>query len=57
MEHSADLWNYFYRGILAFSFAAKAFGDEELFGSISGFASEFARETGKDYQSNEWQET
>ena len=56
-EHSADLWNYFYRGILAFGFTAKAFGDEELFGSIRAFSSEFARATGRDYQSNEWQET
>jgi hypothetical protein len=57
LEHSADLWNYFYRGILAFGFAAKAFGDEELFGSIRKFSQEFAQATGKDYQSNEWQET
>jgi hypothetical protein len=57
LEHSADLWNYLYRGILAFGFAAKAFGDEELFGSIRKFSDEFARATGKDYQSNEWQET
>ena len=56
-EHRADLWNYFYRGIAAFAFSAKAFGDEELFGSIRDFSEEFARVTGKDYQSNEWQET
>lgn len=57
LEHSADLWNYFYRGILAFGFAAKAFGDEEMFASIRQFSDEFAKATGKDYQSNEWQET
>ena len=57
LEHRADLWNYFYRGIAAFSFAAKAFGDDQLFASIRGFSEEFARATGKDYQSNEWQET
>ena len=57
LEDSADLWNYFYRGILAFGIAAKAFGDEELFSSIRNFADEFARATGKDYQSNEWQKT
>ena len=56
-EHRADLWNYFYRGIVAFAFSAKAFGDEELFGSISDFSEEFARVTGKGDQSNEWQET
>lgn len=55
-EHKADLWNYFYRGIVAFAVSAKAFGDEELFASIRDFSEEFARVTGKDYQSNEWQE-
>lgn len=57
LEHSADLWNYFYRGILALGFAVKAFGDEELFASIRKFADEFARTSGKNYQSNEWQGT
>ena len=56
LEHSADLWNYFYRGILAFGIAAKSFGDEEMFKSIQEFSDKFAKETGKDYQSNEWQE-
>lgn len=56
-EHRADLWNYFYRGIVAFAVSAKAFGDEDLFSSIRDFGDEFARVTGKDYQSNEWQET
>ena len=56
LEHRADLWNYFYRGIVAFSLAAKAFGDEELFNSIRKFAEEFVRATGRDYQSDEWQE-
>ena len=56
LEHSADLWNYFYRGILAFGFAAKAFGDEKMFLSIRQFSDEFTKATGKDYESNEWQE-
>jgi hypothetical protein len=56
-EHRADLWNYFYRGIVAFAVSAKAFGDEELFTSIRDFSEEFSQVTGKDYQSNEWQET
>lgn len=55
-EHRADIWNYFYRGILAFSFVAKAFGDEELFGAIRDFSDEFIRLTGNDFQSNEWQD-
>ena len=53
-EHSADLWNYFYRSIMACCFSAKAFGDEELFGSIRKFEADFLSETGSDYQSNEW---
>lgn len=53
-EHRADLWNYFYRGIVAFSFVAKAFGDEKLFLSIRDFEADFLRETGNDFQSNEW---
>lgn len=55
-EHRADIWNYFYRGILAFSFSAKAFGDEDLFCSIREFSDEFVRLTGRDFQSNEWQD-
>ena len=57
VEHRADLWHYFYRAIIAFSFAAKAFGDDELFATIREFADEFARISGKDYQSKEWDET
>lgn len=55
-EHSADLWNYFYRGIMACCLSAKAFGEEELFVSIRKIEAEFLRETGNDYQSNEWQQ-
>lgn len=57
VEHRADIWNYFYRGILAFAISAKAFGDEDLFASIRDFCDEFARVTGSNYQSNEWKET
>ncbi|WP_052024701.1 hypothetical protein [Pseudomonas sp. G5(2012)] len=53
-EHRADIWNYFYRGIMACCLTAKAFGDEELFVSLRKFEAEFLRETGSDYQSNEW---
>ena len=56
-EHRADLWNYFYRAIIAFGFAAKAFGDDELLATIREFADEFARISGNDYQSKEWDET
>lgn len=53
-EHRADLWNYFYRGILAFCFVAKAFGDDRLSNSIGGFAEEFLQLSGKEYLSSEW---
>ena len=47
-DHADDLWNYFYRGICAFGFAAKAFGDEALFSSIQRYRDEFARQSGKE---------
>ena len=56
-DHRADLWNYFYRSIIAFSFTVKAFGDEELFTKISDFTREFARLSSKNYVSTEWEET
>lgn len=48
-EHSADLWNYFYRGVIAFAFVSKAFGDETLFASIQQFTYEFERLSGRNY--------
>jgi hypothetical protein len=48
-EHREDLWNYFYRGIIAFGFVAKAFGDHALFESIHSFLDEFEKESGKNY--------
>lgn len=42
-DHRDDLWNYFYRGITAFCFAAKAFGDDVLFAKIREFATAFER--------------
>lgn len=56
-EHRADLWNYFYRSLIAFSFSAKAFGDESLFEKIRNFTREFDQISGKNYVSKEWQET
>ncbi len=53
-EHRADIWNYFYRGIVAFCLVAKGFDEEELFVSIRNFEAEFLRETSNDFQSNEW---
>ncbi len=54
-EHRADLWNYFYRGIIAFGFVAKAFGDSALFDKIYNFSREFAERSGKNYESREWE--
>jgi hypothetical protein len=51
-EHREDIWNYFYRGILAFSFAAKAFGDDKMFEDISLFAAKFAKSAGHNYGLN-----
>lgn len=48
-DHRDDLWNYFYRGILAFAFSAKAFGKDELFENIKEFAQVFAESNGRDY--------
>lgn len=48
-EYRLDLWNYYYRSILTFSVAAKAFGDEELFNQIHEFAIEFQRDANKNY--------
>ncbi|MEX1222410.1 MAG: hypothetical protein WEA82_09905 [Idiomarina sp.] len=55
-EHRADLWNNFYRGILSFAFAVKAFGDEEVFNTLKNFAADFLRDSGNDYVSIEWDE-
>lgn len=48
-EHQHDLWNYFYRGICSFGFAAKAFGDDALFSSIQRYRDEFAKRSGREY--------
>lgn len=49
VDHQDDLWNYFYRGICAFGFAAKAFGDESLVESIRRYRDQFAKASGKEY--------
>ena len=38
-----DIQNYFYRGISAFAFAAKAFGDDKLFARIDDRMKQFGR--------------
>jgi hypothetical protein len=47
-DHVDDMLNYFYRGILSFAFAAKAFGDESLFKDFLGYSKAFARESGRE---------
>lgn len=49
-EHREDLWNIFYRGILTFAYATKAFGDDNLFEKIRNFSVNFASEKGHDYR-------
>ena len=49
IEHRLDLWNYYYRSILAFGVAAKAFGDQELFDQIHAFTAEFECRANKNY--------
>jgi hypothetical protein len=47
-EFRADLWNYYYRSILAFGMVAKAFGDQELFDQINDFTDKFEAAADKD---------
>jgi len=46
-EHERDLWNYYYRGICAVAFAAKALGDEALFQAAYKGRDKFAEATGR----------
>lgn len=48
-EYRMDLWNYYYRSIIAFGMAAKAFGDQELFDQICEFTVKFEEEANKSY--------
>ena len=47
IDHKEDLLNYYYRAILSFSFAAKAFSDEPLFDQLGTYSSEFAIKSGR----------
>lgn len=55
--HTDDLLNYFYRAILSFAFAAKAFGEDELFQKIRNYSGEFAIASGRENQFRETRET
>jgi hypothetical protein len=50
-EHEEDLWNYIYRGIISCAFAAKAFGDDDMFNSIREYRNKF-----EDYWQNKYGE-
>lgn len=45
-DHADDLLNYYHRVIVSFAFAAKAFGDEEMFFAIRQFSNHFGEQTG-----------
>jgi hypothetical protein len=48
-EHREDLWNNFYRGVLAFAYAAKAFKEDDLSKKIFDFSVNFAAQNGHDF--------
>jgi hypothetical protein len=56
-ELREDLWNYFYRGIIAFGFVAKVFGDDALFESTRSFLDEFEKESDKSYMLSKQKKT
>lgn len=53
-ELQEDLWNYFYRGIIAFGFVAKAFGDDALVESSRKFLDEFEKKSDETYVLLTW---
>lgn len=48
-EHTRDAWNYFYRGLLAVTAVAKAFGDSELVKQLYDYIRKFEQATGTEY--------
>ncbi|MHB8156924.1 MAG: hypothetical protein ACYDEQ_05970 [Desulfocucumaceae bacterium] len=52
-DHLEDLLNYYYRSILSFAFAAKAFGEEALFEKVRNYSGEFAVASGRENQLRE----
>jgi len=47
-DYTDDLLNHYYRAILSFSSAAKAFGQDDLCDKIITFSKEFARNSGRE---------
>jgi hypothetical protein len=52
-DHLEDLLKYYYRSILSFAFAAKAFGEEALFERVHNYSREFAIASGRESQLRE----
>ena len=50
LEHSRDAWNYFYRGLLATTTVAKAFGARQLVERLYDFIAEFESASGTAYR-------
>jgi hypothetical protein len=46
-DHEFDIWNYFYRGILACCFSARALGADEIFAELVKFKHEFEQASGR----------
>lgn len=46
-DHVDDMLNYFYRGILAVAFSAKAFGNEDVFQEVFVYSKNFAKRSGR----------
>ncbi len=44
-----DRWNYFYRGLCAFAWAAMASGNETMCINVSRYCGQFAKVSGKEY--------
>ncbi len=56
-DYLDDLLNYYYRSMLSFAFAAKAFGEENLFARIRDYSKEFAVASGRENDLREPRET
>jgi hypothetical protein len=56
-EHIHDAWNYFYRGLLAVTVVAKAFGDKSLVDSLYDYIAKFEKASGRSYSAEARNET
>ena len=56
-DHLEDLLNYYYRSMLSFAFAAKAFGEEALFAEVRDYSRKFAVASGREDDLREPRET